>query len=92
MIKHTDIGTSDLIHHVRQQQIVLAGNSKLKIYGQLNCKSGKRMKRGNRLFFVSQNEAIENGFRPCGHCMKIEYRKWICLNKSEPIKIQCPVF
>ncbi len=36
----------------------------------------KRMKSENRVFFLSENEARENGFRPCGHCMKLEYQKW----------------
>ncbi|MDP3667251.1 MAG: Ada metal-binding domain-containing protein, partial [Sediminibacterium sp.] len=43
----------------------------------LQCKSGKRMNRKNRVFFASESEAIKNDFRPCGHCMKIEYKKWI---------------
>ncbi|MGN6478422.1 MAG: Ada metal-binding domain-containing protein [Flavipsychrobacter sp.] len=49
---------------------------RLKIYGSLSCSSGKRMKRSNRIFFVSEAEAIENGYRPCGHCMKNEYKNW----------------
>jgi len=27
-------------------------------------------------FFHSTSDAIENGFRPCGHCMKIEWGEW----------------
>jgi len=42
----------------------------------LNCKSGKRMKKENRVFFSTENEAIKSNFRPCGHCMKTEYKKW----------------
>ncbi len=34
------------------------------------------MKRENRVFFSSEKEAIANGFRPCGHCMKQKYQKW----------------
>ncbi|WHZ08971.1 MAG: hypothetical protein OJF59_002725 [Cytophagales bacterium] len=61
---------------IKQQEICFGGNLKLKIYGTLSCGSGKKMKRENRIFFSSENEAVENGFRPCGHCMKEKYQKW----------------
>jgi len=48
----------------------------LKIYGTLNCKSGKRMKMVNRIFFRLEYEAISLGYRPCGHCMKKKYEVW----------------
>jgi methylphosphotriester-DNA--protein-cysteine methyltransferase len=62
--------------------ISLAGNRRLKIYGMLECQSGKRMKRDNRVFFASKDAAVNAGYRPCGHCMKSEYRKWICSDKQ----------
>lgn len=77
MIKHLDINDRDLRSKIKQKEICFGGNRKLKIYGTLQCKSGKRMKRENRIFLASESEAIKNGFRPCGHCMKIEYKKWI---------------
>jgi methylphosphotriester-DNA--protein-cysteine methyltransferase len=58
------------------QEIQLAGNMKLKIYGRLSCSSGKRMKLQNRVFFKNAEEAIVNGYRPCGHCMQNEYKTW----------------
>ena len=61
---------------IKQRKIRFGGNLKLKIYGTLSCASGKRMRRENRVFFLSENEAIENGFRPCGLCMKEKYQKW----------------
>lgn len=76
MIKHIEINPVNLLSQIKLKEINFGGNSKLKIYGTLKCKSGKRMNRENRVFFASQNEAIENGFRPCGHCMRIEYQKW----------------
>ena len=54
----------------------MAGNLSLKIYGTLSCKSGKRMKKENRVFFKNEAEAIELGFRPCGHCLRAEYVRW----------------
>jgi len=65
-----------LHYKLKQGEIYFGGNRKLKIYGTLSCSSGKKMKRGNRIFFSSEKEAVENGFRPCGHCMKDEYKKW----------------
>jgi methylphosphotriester-DNA--protein-cysteine methyltransferase len=76
LIKHNEISDVVLRTHIRQQQIVLGGNVKLKIYGILSCKSGKRMKKQNRVFFVSEEEAITNGYRPCGNCMRKNYKKW----------------
>jgi methylphosphotriester-DNA--protein-cysteine methyltransferase len=76
MIKHSEINSLDLQNQIRQKQICLGGNLKPKIYGKLNCKSGKRMKIQNRVFFSSEEEAIEHNFRPCGHCMKSKYKTW----------------
>jgi methylphosphotriester-DNA--protein-cysteine methyltransferase len=77
MIKHTEISDRILRSKIKRKEICFGGNITLKIYGTLHCKSGKRMKRENRVFFVSENEALINHFRPCGHCMKIAYKKWI---------------
>lgn len=76
MIPHQHIDQRDIRQKIRSGEILLAGNLKLKIYGLLNCRSGKRMKRENRVFFVDEQEAIAIGFRPCGHCMAHRYRKW----------------
>jgi methylphosphotriester-DNA--protein-cysteine methyltransferase len=79
MIQHNEINDIDLRSKIQQKVICFGGNRKLKIYGTLQCKSGKRMKLENRVFFVSEKEAVKNGFRPCGHCMKTDYKKWIYL-------------
>ena len=76
MINHQKITDSELLRKIKKGEICFGGNQKLKIYGTLQCASGKRMKRKNRVFFSSENEARNNGFRPCGHCMKSEYLKW----------------
>jgi len=65
-----------LLKQIRNQEICFGGNFNLKIYGALSCASGKRMKAGNRVFFSSEEEAIENAYRPCGNCMKNAYKKW----------------
>lgn len=76
MIQHSAISDKDLRSKIKQKEILFGGNKKLKIYGTLQCTSGKRMKRENRIFFASKNEAKQNDFRPCGHCMKEQYQKW----------------
>lgn len=76
MIKHFEITDSELRNKIKNAEICFGGNQKLKIYGTLKCSSGKRMKRENRVFFSTEIEAKENDFRPCGHCMKIEYQNW----------------
>lgn len=76
MVRHSEISDSELRNKIRRKEICLGGNSKLKIYGVLGCTSGKRMKRENRVFFTSEQETQQNSYRPCGHCMKVEYKKW----------------
>ncbi|TCD29063.1 metal-binding protein [Pedobacter psychrodurus] len=77
MIKHVDISTKELKKRFRNKDICLGGNARLKIYGLLKCRSGKRMKKENRVFFHSMEEALQHGYRPCGHCLKIAYKQWI---------------
>ncbi|PIF46182.1 metal binding Ada-like protein [Chryseobacterium sp. 52] len=76
MERHIEISDSVLRSKIRSGKINFGGNKKLKIYGLLNCFSGKSMKRENRVFFISENEALENKYRPCGHCLKKEYKIW----------------
>jgi methylphosphotriester-DNA--protein-cysteine methyltransferase len=64
-------------------EVTMAGNRKLKIYGTLSCKSGKRMHDENRVFFASESEAKILGYRPCGHCMTAAYRQWKMLPNSQ---------
>ena len=76
MLSHTHLTRRDLSLLLQQGTITLAGNAKLKIYGLLTCSSGKRMKKENRVFFKTETEAIQLGFRPCGHCLRAHYLKW----------------
>ncbi|MFD1631742.1 Ada metal-binding domain-containing protein [Pseudopedobacter beijingensis] len=76
MIRHADISDNELRSKIRNHEIHFGGNRKLKIYGGLSCASGKRMKRENRVFFTSEQEALQNNYRPCGHCMNKAYKKW----------------
>lgn len=76
MIKHSALPAKLLYKKIKAGSITLGGHESLKIYGRLGCKSGKRMKRENRVFFKNAAEATEKGFRPCGNCMRTEYLKW----------------
>jgi methylphosphotriester-DNA--protein-cysteine methyltransferase len=76
MIQDAAISESGLRSQIRQGHICFGGNKKLKIYGTLQCASGKRMKRKNRVFFSTEDDALQHGFRPCGHCMKQYYQQW----------------
>ena len=76
MTRQIAISDVPLRHLIRKREINWAGNQALKIYGTLRCRSGKRMKKENRVFFKSDDEAVRAGFRPCGHCLFAEYRKW----------------
>ncbi|AMQ01487.1 Metal-binding protein [Pedobacter cryoconitis] len=77
LLNHTEISAAQLRMLIRKGEITLGGNKKLKIYGLLSCKSGKRMKAENRVFFKDEQQAIANGFRPCGNCKRNLYKKWI---------------
>ena len=86
MIRHTELGdhpfkrSRQLKILLHKNEITFAGNAKLKIYGKLNCSSGKRMKIQNRVFFTADAEALYLGYRPCGHCMIKEYKEWKARN------------
>ena len=58
----------------------LGGNAKLGIYGRLDCGSARAaLPRGyarHRVFFADEATAIAAGYRPCGTCMRTEYREW----------------
>ncbi len=76
MIAHTEIEKHKLRRLIKDGVIVFSGNKKLKIYGTSSCCTGKRMKKQNRLFFKTETEALQNGFRPCGKCLKAKYLYW----------------
>lgn len=76
MFHHSKLSNEEFRSFIRKREIKLGGNKQLRIYGTLSCRSGKRMKKENRVFFTSGEEAIREGYRPCGHCMKKEFRTW----------------
>jgi len=82
MIKHTDkLEKSEIKRLLKSGEVTMGGHRKLKIYGHLNCPNAKKwIDKGHyvaqRVFFKDEAEAIENNYRPCGCCMKKEYKVW----------------
>lgn len=76
MLLHPSLTDAQLRSLIRSGNIRFGGNARLKIYGLLSCMSGKRMNRVNRVFFSSEEDAREHGYRPCGHCLREAYQLW----------------
>lgn len=76
MTKHSELSDTELLQKIKRNEILFGGNLKMKIYGTLACKPGKRLKKENRVFFIDSTEAKALGFRPCGNCMRAEYKIW----------------
>lgn len=70
MWRHDELTDAELFSLLRQRAIIYAGNRRARIYGRLECASGKRLRRRNRVFFGSEQEALALGYRPCGNCMR----------------------
>jgi len=71
----------DGLQYSSENKGLFGGHSKLKIYGKLDCPSALRyIAKGQyvkyRVFFATEEDAIEAGYRPCGVCMKQEYALW----------------
>ena len=76
MMRHNELSRDELRQALKSGKLALAGNARLRIYGLLTCASGKRMLKKNRVFFENKLEAVQLGYRPCGHCMTPEYQTW----------------
>ena len=61
---------------------LVGGNRRRKIYGRLDCPSALRaIARGDtyrkhRVFFADVATAVAAGYRPCGTCLRAEYKAW----------------
>lgn len=68
---------------------LLGGNSRLRIYGRLDCGSALRALaagdsyRKHRVFFADERTALKAGYRPCGKCMRREYQNWRAASSME---------
>ena len=59
----------------------LGGNRRRRLYGRLDCRSAVgALATGyakHRVFFADEATALAAGYRPCGTCMREEYRTWV---------------
>jgi hypothetical protein len=85
MISHLSITDQQLRRLIKTGQIACAGHGPARIFGRLDCRSGKRMHRRNRVFFIDPGEALAQGFRPCGHCLPLAYRQW---RSAKPVTLE----
>lgn len=82
MIRHTSLGSTTyarlrtLAKLVQRETVTLGGHRPGKIYGRLDCRTGKRMKPENRVFFSCEAEAVTFGYRPCAVCLSEDYKAW----------------
>ena len=72
---------SDGKEYLSDEKGTIGGYKRRKIYGRLNCPSALRhIAKGEyvkyRVFFKDEETAVAAGYRPCGVCMKEEYKKW----------------
>lgn len=77
------IGT-DGKEYVSETPGEFGGNSKLKIYGRLDCPTAlSTIKRfpGSyekcRVFFADEKTALAAGYRPCGNCLREKYKEYM---------------
>ncbi len=76
MLAHALLSKYEVFQKTKNRKVLFGGNKRLKIYGTLKCKSEKRMKVINRVFFKSKKEAVLHDYRPCGQCLPLKYKEW----------------
>lgn len=57
-----------------------------KIFGLLTCKSGMKVFRENRRFFLTLKDAIKEGYRPCKKCKPINEKDFEKIKHLVPEK------
>ena len=55
-----------------------------KIFGTLDCKSGKRMKKENSVFFHTLEDAVKQNYRPCKNCKPINQENFETIKHLTP--------
>lgn len=61
---------------------LFGGHAKQRIYGRLDCRAAGRALgradtyRRHRVFFADEAAALAAGYRPCGVCLRLQYRAW----------------
>ncbi len=75
---------SDGKEYLSETPGTFGGNSKLKIYGRLDCLSALSTIRKfpgsyekSRVFFTDEKTALAAGYRPCGNCLREKYKEYM---------------
>jgi Zn-finger domain-containing protein len=76
MYKIVKDGRKTLSPHIGKYAGWDGGSKARRIFGTLDCKSGMRMKKENRVFFHSIEDAIKSGYKPCKKCNPISQEKF----------------
>lgn len=61
-----------------------AGYRPGKIFGTLDCRTGMRMKKENRVFFHTLEDAIAEGYRPCCNCKPLDEKDFARIKHLVP--------
>jgi methylphosphotriester-DNA--protein-cysteine methyltransferase len=72
---------ADCVPYESDVKGLLGGHARTRVYGRLDCPVAlSLLRRGftprHRVFFADEATAVAAGFRPCGACMRAEYRAW----------------
>jgi methylphosphotriester-DNA--protein-cysteine methyltransferase len=67
----------------------VGGHRRTKVYGRLDCPTALRwIAKGHyvqhRVFFADEDAARAAGYRPCGHCLRPQYRQWLEATRQSP--------
>lgn len=65
---------------------IYGGNRLAKIFGTLECKAGMRMKKENRVFFHTLEDAVKQDYRPCKACKPITENEFKTIKHLIPYK------
>jgi hypothetical protein len=88
MTKMYQLLGADGVKYASPTKGLLGGNGKDKIYGRLDCRTANlAVAKGNtyqkhRIFFADVATAVASGYRPCGICLRNEYKSWRESQKS----------
>jgi methylphosphotriester-DNA--protein-cysteine methyltransferase len=72
---------ADGVPYQSETKGLLGGHARTKVYGRLDCPVAlSLLRRGfeprHRVFFADEATAVAAGYRPCGACLRAEYRAW----------------
>ncbi len=82
MAKKYKLLGSDGKEYLSSTKGIFGGHKKHRLYGTLDCPSAllalskRDTYKKSRVFFASEEDAIEVGYRPCARCLKDKYKIW----------------